>query len=984
MASNGFEVELSDLEELTQSRELENLQRLGGLKGLERKLKTSLENGLPDEETGDNYANRRAAFGENSMPEPESRTLLELILAGLEDRTLIMLMISAVVSLIFGLYEDPSHGWIEGTAILAAVVLVVMVASLNDYHKEKQFRKLNEKKNNRQVKVIRGGVQSLVSVYDLLAGDVVTLETGDIIPADGLLIHGSDLQCDESCMTGESDMMKKNQNAPFLLASCQVVQGAGVMLVVSVGEHSEAGKVMKHLSKAADETPLQEKLEELAEQIAKVGLCAAVLIFVVLSLKLAILTYVHKDPITIHLVSDLIKYFITAVTIVVVAVPEGLPLAVTIALAYSMMKMLQDQNLVRHLDACETMGGATTICSDKTGTLTLNQMTVMRAWIGGAVYNPISTTNGLDNKVAKALFESVCLNSSAYEAKNDKGELEFIGSKTETALLAFARDNKYDYSKVRKDSNIAKVYPFSSAKKSMATLVEVDGKFILHVKGASEVILARCDKFVGPKGEILPITDAVNQELQETILKFAKEGLRTLSLSYREYPKTDLSRWEDEPNDSLVFLGLVGIKDPVRPAVPDAVKDCQRAGIIVRMVTGDNIITASKIAEECGILVPGDGNRAIEGPDFRALSDAEIDELLPTLRVMARSSPTDKHKLVSRLKALGQVVAVTGDGTNDAPALKEAHVGFAMGIAGTDVAKEASDIILMDDNFASIVKAMLWGRNVYDSIRKFLQFQLTVNAVAVTVAFVGAISNEHGESPLKPVQLLWVNLIMDTMAALALATDEPSPDLIDRPPYGKDGTLITNRMYRNILGQTLYQLAINFLVLYSGHEIFHVAKDSVTHRTIIFNTFVFCQVFNELNSRKLNDDINIFYNLHKNMVCLGVVIFTCVFQFLIVEFGGEFAGTTHLTLNQWLACIAMGAGGLLWRVILCHIPVRDGGEEPKPAPKKAVPPRLSKNWQKLRQASRAMGVIHTLKHQARLAEVVRRTRRIPTPGFSNK
>eukprot|EP01102_Stenamoeba_stenopodia_P005239 TRINITY_DN1578_c0_g2_i2.p1 TRINITY_DN1578_c0_g2~~TRINITY_DN1578_c0_g2_i2.p1 ORF type:complete len:987 (+),score=295.45 TRINITY_DN1578_c0_g2_i2:181-3141(+) len=978
----GFGVSVQDLEILCQSRDSKKLNEFEGVKGLEKKLRTNLQKGLSADEAKDGYAKRKEAFGVNSMPEPPATTLLQLILAGLEDKTLIMLMVSAVTSLIFGLYEDPAHGWIEGTAILFAVVLVVMVSSLNDYHKEKQFRKLNEKKNNRQVKVVRGGEQQLISVYDVLVGDIVSMETGDIICADGVFITGDDMRCDESSMTGETDTIKKTENEPFMLASCQVTQGVGSMIVLAVGEHSEAGKALKELQKPNEDTPLQEKLESLAEQIAKVGLCAAILIFVVLVVKLAVLTYIHSTPLNAHLISAIIKYFITSVTIVVVAVPEGLPLAVTIALAYSMMKMLEDQNLVRHLDACETMGGATTICSDKTGTLTMNQMTAMKAWIGGKTYDPIEKTKELNQKVAKAIFESICLNSTAHEAQTDNGQLTFIGSKTETALLNAATNNNFKYNEIRTKATITKSYPFSSAKKSMGTVSEENGNFILHVKGASEVILARCDKFLNGEGNPEDITPALREELDKVIMGFASDGLRTITLGYRDYKKGSVSSWEEEPNDQLVLLGIVGIKDPVRPAVPGAVKQCQRAGIVVRMVTGDNIVTASKIAKECGILT--EGGRAIEGPEFRKMTDQQIDALLPTLQVMARSSPTDKHKLVNRLKALGNVVAVTGDGTNDAPALKEAHVGFAMGIAGTDVAKEASDIILMDDNFASIVKAMLWGRNVYDSIRKFLQFQLTVNTVAVTVAFVGAISNEHGESPLKPVQLLWVNLIMDTMAALALATDAPSPDLIDRPPYGKDDKLITNRMTRNILGQALYQLAVNFTVLYTGDHLFGVEKNSVTHLTIIFNTFVWCQIFNELNSRKLTDELNIFYGLHKNLICVGVLVFTCIFQFLIVEFGGEFAGTTPLNFNQWLACLCLGAGGLFWRVLLTRIPVDEA------LPKRQLPPRTSSKdlnrsrWAKVRQASLAIGVVHSMKKQASLLDSLRRARKIKTVGFYNK
>jgi Ca2+-transporting ATPase len=695
---------------------------------------------------------------------------------------------------------------------------------------------------------------------------------------------------------------------------------------------------MMLLQKPAEDTPLQVKLEHLADQIAKFGLAAAAAIFVSLVGKLLFQVWMGRVPLDVEVFNHIVKYIITSITVVVVAVPEGLPLAVTIALAYSMTKMLQDNNLVRHLEACETMGGSTTICSDKTGTLTTNRMTVVRAYAAGQVCDSAERLRDiLGPDAAQLLWQGIAVNSTATEATNDKGVVEFVGSKTECALLGLLKTLGIDYLKLRDSIRKTKLIPFSSARKRMSTVARVpDGEFVFS-KGASEIVLARCSHITTGK-EIVPMTDAMREEVTKTISTFASQTLRTICLAYRPVsPDGDAKALDpaapeelgETLEDRLIMLCIVGIKDPLRDEVPIAVRECKTAGIVVRMVTGDNIDTARAIASECGILTDG---VIIEGPKFRALSEREREEIAPKLQVMARSSPTDKYMLVQALKRRGHVVAVTGDGTNDAPALKEANVGFAMGIAGTEVSKEASDIILMDDNFGSIVKAAMWGRNVYDSIRKFLQFQLTVNFVAVLLAFIGAITSTHGEPPLKPVQLLWVNLIMDTMAALALATDVPSPDLLKRKPYGKNDSLITPRMYANIIGQALFQLTVNLVVLYLGPAIFNVAPESVEHMTCVFNVFVICQLFNEINSRMLAGEFNVFAGFFRNTIFVAILAFTAVAQYLITEFGGDFTSTRPLSLRQWMTCVGIAALGVPVGMLIKLIPV----PEPKP-PKTDIP-----------------------------------------------
>jgi len=443
------------------------------------------------------------------------------------------------------------------------------------------------------------------------------------------------------------------------------------------------------------------------------------------------------------------------------------------------------------------------------------------------------------------------------------------------------------------------------------------------------------------------LDSALKDELGEVIHKMAADGLRTIGLGYRDFQEAQNWEKEDEIETDITLVAIVGIRDPPRDEVPEAVRKCISAGIVVRMVTGDNIETAKKIAEECGIYT-GPPGIAIEGPVFRAMKPEERDKIIPNIQVMARSSPVDKYTLVDRLKYFNHVVAVTGDGTNDAPALSAAHVGFAMGIAGTEVAKEASDIILMDDNFSSIVKAVSWGRNVYDSIRKFLQFQLTVNVVAVLLAFIGAVTNEHGESPLKPVQLLWVNLIMDTMAALALATEAPTPALLERKPYGKDDPLITKTMWKMILGQAFFQLTITLVILHYGHVLFGVEKDSDVHLTILFNVFVLCQVVNEFNARRINDEMNIFSGVFTNTIFIGVLIFTLGMQYIIVQFGGEFTSTHALNSQQWGYCFAIAAMGLPLGFVLRLIKLKEVETAPAAPPTESG---VSARWKRAKGTS---------------------------------
>uniref|UniRef100_A0A8C9WER7 Calcium-transporting ATPase n=1 Tax=Scleropages formosus TaxID=113540 RepID=A0A8C9WER7_SCLFO len=737
-------------------------------------------------------------------------------------------------------------------------------------------------------------------------------------------------------------------------------QDGAVAMEMQPLKSAEGGEVEEKEKKKAnvpkkEKSVLQGKLTKLAVQIGKAGLVMSAITVIILLLYFVIETFVverrvwHPECTPVY-VQYFVKFFIIGVTVLVVAVPEGLPLAVTISLAYSVKKMMKDNNLVRHLDACETMGNATAICSDKTGTLTTNRMTVVQAYIGDQRFHEIPDPSQVNAKTLEVLVSAIAVNS-AYTSKimppDTEGSLpKQVGNKTECALLGFVLDLKRDYATVREqipEEMLYKVYTFNSVRKSMSTVVRLpDGSFRLYSKGASEIVLKKCAFILDAGGEPRSFRPRDRDEMVKKVIEpMACDGLRTICIAFRDLSANPEPDWDNEAEivTELTCIAVVGIEDPVRPEVPEAIRKCQRAGITVRMVTGDNINTARAIAAKCGIIQPGDDFLCLEGKDFNRrirnekgeIEQERIDKIWPKLRVLARSSPTDKHTLVkgiidSTVMEQRQVVAVTGDGTNDGPALKKADVGFAMGIAGTDVAKEASDIILTDDNFSSIVKAVMWGRNVYDSISKFLQFQLTVNVVAVIVAFTGACITQ--DSPLKAVQMLWVNLIMDTFASLALATEPPTESLLLRKPYGRNNPLISRTMMKNISGHAVYQLTVIFTLLFAGEKIFNIDNGRKAplhsppseHYTIIFNTFVLMQLFNEINARKIHGERNVFDGIFSNPIFCSIVLGTFAVQVVIVQFGGKPFSCAPLNVEQWLWCLFVGVGELLWGQVIATVP----------------------------------------------------------------
>lgn len=973
--NNPFAFTPGQLNKMFNPKSLSAFYKLGGMDGLEKGLRTDRKAGLSVDEkgldgqvsfedatskkhithhassSGEGFSDRLRVFKDNRLPEKKGKSLLELMWITYNDKVLILLSIAAVISLAVGLYQtfggahkpgEPKVEWIEGVAIIVAIAIVVIVGSLNDYQKERQFTKLNKKKQDRVVKVVRSGKTIELSVFDLLVGDVVHLEPGDLVPVDGILIEGFNVKCDESQTTGESDVIRKRsadevfaaienhedlkKMDPFIQSGARIMEGVGTFMTTSVGVYSSYGKTLMALNEDPEMTPLQAKLNVIATYIAKLGGAAGLLLFIVLFIQF--LVRLPKQPPSVTPAEkgqQFLNIFIVVVTIIVVAVPEGLPLAVTLALAFATTRMLRDANLVRHLKACEVMGNATTICSDKTGTLTQNKMQVVSGTIGtshrfggsrqgdsSGTSTPVDLSGDisasefasmLSAPVRELLLKSISLNSTAFEGDVD-GEQTFIGSKTETAMLIFARAHlgMGPVSEERENAKVLQLIPFDSGRKCMGIVVQLpNGSARLYIKGASEIILAKCSQILrdpAADDSLAPMSQDNIDTINHLIESYAKRSLRTIGICYKDFPAWppknagQVEGSTEVPFENLfynmAFISVVGIQDPLREGVPEAVKLCQKAGVVVRMVTGDNKITAESIARECGILQPN--SLVMEGPEFRNLSKFEQEQIIPRLHVLARSSPEDKRILVKRLKDKNETVAVTGDGTNDAPALKMADIGFSMGIAGTEVAKEASSIILMDDNFNSIVKALKWGRAVNDAVKRFLQFQLTVNVTAVILTFVTAVSSEEESSVLTAVQLLWVNLIMDTLAALALATDPPHDSVLDRKPEPKGSGIISVTMWKMILGQSIYQLAITFLLYYGGPKGVLPTKNIPSKdeiATLVFNTFVWMQIFNQWNNRRLDNKFNIFEGLTKNWFFIGISAIMCGGQVLIIFVGGH-------------------------------------------------------------------------------------------------
>lgn len=850
--------------------------------------------GLTDNEV----VKSRQQHGENTLTPPKRTPLWKLYLEKYKDPIIKILLVAAVVSLALAAI----HGdFIETIGIILAIVLATTIGFWFEMDAAKKFNVLTALGEESPVKVRRDGKVVEVARKDIVVGDVVIIEVGDEIPADGTLIESTDLQIDESSLTGEpiitkhADPDKKDKEATYpsskVLRSTMVMNGRGTYQVTEVGDATEIGKVARSSTEITSvKTPLNIQLDKLAKLISKFGIGISIAAFVIF-LTRDIVVDAHgiwASTDYLRMAETVLQYFMMAVTLIVMAVPEGMPMAVTLSLALNMRRMLKNNNLVRKLHACETMGAVTVICTDKTGTLTQNKMQVadMKAYDADT-----------------ELFNSaIALNTTAHlDAEGGKG----IGNPTEIALLLWLEKNGIDYKALRKDEHIEAQLPFSTEHKYMATVGNVGGRRVLFVKGAPEIIASFCD-----------IAPDARKEIADRLHGYQNQAMRTLAFAYRvlaDGEQPDMGAIAG--GAKLTFQAVAAISDPIRADVPDAVKQCIDAGIQVKIVTGDTSATAIEIARQIGIWdkdTPAEAQ--ITGPDFAALSDEEAFERVVKLRVMSRARPTDKQRLVNLLQKHNAVVAVTGDGTNDAPALHHAHVGLSLG-SGTSVAKEASDMTLIDDSFRSIVNAVMWGRSLYKNIQRFLFFQLVVNVTALLLVLGGSVIGT--ELPLTVTQILWVNLIMDTFAALALASLPPSREVMKDKPRKQTDFIITKGMAKGIvfIGVAFFAVLFAFLI--------HCNQSSgnlhVHELSLFFTTFVMLQFWNLFNAKAFGSNHSAFHAFTHDNGLLLVLLIILGGQWIIVTFGGKMFRTDPLSLTEWATIIASTSLvlwiGEIWRAV---------------------------------------------------------------------
>jgi len=831
----------------------------------------------------------RREHGENTLTPPKRTPLWKLYIEKYKDPIIKILVVAAVVSLGLAMIEGE---YIETIGIILAIILATTIGFWFEMDAAKKFNVLTALGEESPVKVRRDGHVVQIARKDVVVGDVVIIEVGDEIPADGTLIDSVDLQIDESSLTGEpiitkhADPKKNDTEATYpsskVLRSTMVMNGRGTYQVTEVGDATEIGRVARSSTEiTAVKTPLNIQLDKLAKLISKVGTGIAVAAFIIFLGRdiYADAQGVWHSTDYIRMAEVVLKYFMMAVTLIVMAVPEGMPMAVTLSLALNMRRMLKNNNLVRKLHACETMGAVTVICTDKTGTLTQNKMQVadMVKYDGNDIFN-----------------SSIALNTTAHlEESGDKG----IGNPTEVALLLWLNKQGVDYRPLRKDELIEHQLPFSTERKYMATVANINNVRWLFVKGAPEIVSKFCD-----------IDDVEREDIRKKLATFQNQAMRTLAFACKKLAEGEQPDASKLTADShLTFMGIAAISDPIRPDVPAAVKECVSAGINVKIVTGDTKATAVEIARQIGIWDEHTDDEAqITGPDFAALSDEEAFKRVMKLRVMSRARPSDKQRLVNLLQQNGAVVAVTGDGTNDAPALNHAHVGLSLG-SGTSVAKEASDMTLIDDSFRSIVNAVMWGRSLYRNIQRFLYFQLIVNVTALLLVLGGSLIGT--DLPLTVTQILWVNLIMDTFAALALASLPPSAEVMRDKPRKQTDFIITKGMMRGIVGIGLAFFAILFVMLIYGMQT--GGEMQVHELSVFFTTFVMLQFWNLFNAKCFGSDHSAFNSFSHDKGLLLVLVIILVGQWLIVTFGGKMFRTVPLSLTEWLLIIA-ATSSVLW------------------------------------------------------------------------
>lgn len=843
----------------------------------------------------------REKNGINLLTPPKRPSIWKLYLEKFQDPVIRVLLVAAVFSLIISIIESE---YAETIGIFFAIFLATGIGFYFEYDANKKFDLLNAVGEETPVTVIRNGKIKEIPRKDIVVGDIVVLNTGEEVPADGTLVEAVSLQVNESTLTGELMVNKTTDKAHFdeeatypsnaVMRGTTITDGHGIMRVDRVGDATEIGKVARQSTEQSQEqTPLNIQLTKLANLIGKAGFTIAALTFIVFTSKDLYSFITSENFIGINdwhswleIARIVLKYFMMAVTLIVVAVPEGLPMSVTLSLALNMRRMLKTNNLVRKMHACETMGAITVICTDKTGTLTQNLMQVYEAQV--------------DESQPDLVAEGIAANSTAFLEEKAEGEKPSgVGNPTEIALLLWLNSKGKDYMKLREEAKVVNQLTFSTERKYMATLVDspIQKIRILYIKGAPEIVMSKCN-----------LEKAQIDKYNEQLLAYQNKAMRTLGIAYKVVPENASDDCAELVGEGgMTFLGIFAISDPIRPDVPNAVKKCQSAGIGIKIVTGDTPGTATEIARQIGLWTPEDTERnRITGVEFAALSDEEALDRVLDLKVMSRARPMDKQRLVQLLQQKGAVVAVTGDGTNDAPALNHAQVGLSMG-TGTSVAKEASDITLLDDSFNSIATAVMWGRSLYKNIQRFIVFQLTINVVALLSVLLGAFFGT--ELPLTVTQMLWVNLIMDTFAAMALASIAPSMDVMNEKPRRRTDFIITP-----VMRNTIFGVGLGFLIILMGLLVYfkNLSGGMDTHHlTVFFTIFVMLQFWNLFNASVFGTNHSFFKDAGHALGMLGVALIILVGQIIIVSFGGKVFRTEPLPLSEWLYIIG-GTSFVLW------------------------------------------------------------------------
>lgn len=847
-------------------------------------LQTDAHKGLTEHQVKENGER----YGRNEFTKAGRKSLLRRIWEAATEPMLILLLCAWAITIavnIVNVTQGEPFDWAECAGILVAVLISVVLTVVMEGRSAKAFDELNKIKEGIEIKVVRNGVVQYIPQQELVVGDIVFLETGNKIAADGRLIESISLMSDESSLTGESAPVEKDANAVLaegtpvaerinmVYSGCFITGGTGKMVVTDVGDFTQFGLIAREIQGGGEgQTPLQEKMARLGKVITVIGAVFATLIFII-----QLIFVLATGSASFETISEA---FIASIVLMVAAVPEGLPTIVAISLSINIARMARQNALVKKMIACETIGCINVICSDKTGTLTENRMTVVDVWSGGGFVEE----NAFCDRV---MLENYCLNSTA-DLYYENDIVRFVGNPTEGALLVSAKKCGVDYKDFREKAEISELYPFSSDTKNMTSCVKKGDGYVVYTKGSPEKIIALCS-----------LTEEERGIAEADIVSLQKRARRVIAFAHK-YVK-ELPKDRADAESGMSFDGFVGIADPLRAEVYDAVRACKTAGIEVKMLTGDNIVTATAIAEELELL--GEGGKAVEASYLENLSDEEFAKVLPAVRVIARSTPLLKMRVVKQLKSEGNVVAVTGDGINDAPALKNADVGIAMGISGTEVSKEAADIVLLNDSFSTIVTTVKWGRGIYENFKRFIQFQLTVNVASVLTVFICTIVGlfvEGFHSPFSALDLLWINIIMDGPPALTLGLEPIRDDLMTRKPTARSESIVSKEMLRRIAVNGVFMCLV--CLAQQGFDFLNVGQDKVL--TSVFTLFVMFQLFNAFNCRELGNK-SVFSNLFKNKLMLGAFVIAFALQIVITQFGGAVFDTVPLDFLSWLKIIGM-------------------------------------------------------------------------------